>query len=63
MWHKLDLDQKEIVFIWVPRNVGIRENKAADKAAKEVLHEEPTDDLLPFSDLKPSTAEYIHQIW
>ena len=30
---------------------------------KKSLDKEPTDDLIPFSDLKPMTAEYIHQVW
>ena len=42
------------------RHVGIRGNEAADR---EALQKEPIDDLMPFSDLKPLTAKYIHQIW
>ena len=43
--------------------MGIRGNEAADRPAKEALEKEPTDDLMPFSDLKPLTAKYIHQVW
>ena len=38
--------------------VGICENEAADRAAKEALEKEPTVDLMPFSDLKPLTAKH-----
>ena len=41
--------------------MGIRGNETADRAAKEALQKEPTDDLMPFSDLKPLTAKYTHQ--
>ena len=43
--------------------MGIRGNEAANRDAKEALQKEPIDDLMPFSDLKPFTAKYIHQVW
>ena len=55
MLHRIDVDLKEIVFMWVPGYAGIRGNEAA----KEAVDKEPTPDLKPFSDLNPLTAKYI----
>ena len=60
--HKIEVDQKGVVFMWVPGHVGICGNEAADRPAKEALGKDPIDDLMPFSDLKPLTAKYIHQV-
>ena len=46
-----------------PGHESIRGNETADRAAKEAFDKEPTDDLMPFSDLKPLTAKYIRQVW
>ena len=43
--------------------MGIHGNEAGDRAAEEALEKEPIDDLMPFSELKPLTAKYIHQVW
>ena len=47
--HKINADQKEIVFMWVPGHVGIRGNEVADRAAKKTLDNKPTADLMSFS--------------
>ena len=37
MLHKIEIDQKEVVFMWVPGRVGIRGNEAAYRVAKEAM--------------------------
>ena len=46
--HKINADQKKIVFKWIPGRVGIRGNEAADRAAKKALNNKPTSDLITF---------------
>ena len=63
MLHKIEVDQKDAVFMWVLGHVGIHGNEAEDTAAKEALEKEYIIDLMPFSNLKPLTAKYIHHVW
>ena len=58
--HKINADQKEIVFMQVPGHVGTQGKKAADRAVKEALDKKTHADLMPFSDLKPLTAKYVY---
>ena len=56
-------DGTEIVYIQVPGHVGIRGNSAADSAAKDVLDGDISVELIPFSDLKSRTNNYILELW
>ena len=48
--------------MWVPGHVGLRGNETPDRATEEVLDKEPTDDLMPSSDVRPFTSKYMHQV-
>ena len=61
--HKINADKKETIFMWVPGHIGIWENEAADRAAKEALNTEPTAGLIPISDLKPLPSKYVCEVW
>ena len=39
-------------------HVGIRGNSAAESAAKDALDSDISDELIPFSDLKPRMNKY-----
>ena len=43
-------------FCLIPGHVGIRENPAADSAAKDVLNSDISVELIPFLDFKPTNA-------
>ena len=48
---------KEVVFIWVPGDVDIRGNSAADSAAKDSLVGNISGDLIPIIRLKMSCKQ------
>ena len=63
MLHNIDVDQKEVVFYvgsWPPGYFGeMRLLVELQKKKKKALDKEPTDDLMPFSDLKPKISEKL----
>ena len=62
MLHKIEIDQKEVVFMWVPGHVHIRGNEAADGDAEEAVEKEHIHDPMPSSNPKPLAAKYIYYI-
>ena len=56
LYMDLTKDGKEIVFICVPGNVGIRGNSAADSVGDTSV------ELIPFSDLKSRANKYILEL-
>ena len=56
-------EEREIVSVGVLGHVGIRGNSAADSAAKDALDGDISDELIPFSDLKPCLNNYIFELW
>ena len=48
LYTKMTREGREIVFMWVPGQVGIRGNSAADSAAKNALGGDISVELIPF---------------
>ena len=63
LYSQLIQEEREVVFVWVPGHVGIKGNTAADFAAKHALDGGISDELIPFSDLKPNLNKYIFELW
>ena len=59
LYSQLIQEERDIVFVCVSDHVGIRGNSAADSAAKDALDGNISDELIPFSDLKPCLNNYF----
>ena len=59
----LNFANKDIIFCWVPSDIGIRGNKKADFAAKSVLDLACGKFGVPYTDLKQHISQYILSTW
>ena len=64
MYSRLICDNKDIVFAWIPGQVGIWGNSVVDLAVKHAL-EKPVDKRLavPYSDVKVLANMYTEKLW
>ena len=53
----------DIVFCWLPSNIGISGNEEADKAAKDVLSFEVLSFKVPYNDFKPLMNNFLENVW
>ena len=61
--HYLSCAHKTIQFCWIASHIGIRENEAADMAAKESLDQDITISQVPYTDLKSHINFFISRKW
>ena len=54
---------KTIVYCWIPRHIGIRNNERVDKKAKESLNLEQTVFKIHFNNFKPFIKRVIFDKW
>ena len=53
----------DIVFCWLPSDIGISDNEEADKAAKDALSLEILTYKVPFNEFKPLISKFIQNVW
>ena len=53
---------KKVVFVWVPRQVGIRDNEKAVEFAKQELYFNVFDLKVPYTDLKVNAIVVLNKI-
>ena len=61
LYNKLINKGFHILFCWVPAHIGIRGNKAADKAAKQACT--PFNSPVPYSDVKMAINSFMNKNW
>ncbi len=59
---ELAISQFEVVFCWLPGNVGIKGTQMADTAAKSAHIKTISSMRIPYSDSKPAITSYIKGI-
>ena len=55
--------KKDIIFGWVPSQIGIMGNEKADSAAKSALDLPRTKVCVPYNDFKHCISQYILSTW
>ena len=61
--HRLTLNGKQLVFMWLPSHAGLAGNVAADAAAKAALNLVESQTPVPYSDFYPLVHNYISLNW
>ena len=55
----LNFANKDIIFCWVPRHIGIRGNEKTDSAAKFALDLHRAKVVVPYNDFKHCISQYF----